>query len=149
MEYTWEQLRGIESGTILHDEYEDGIHFIVMRGSSHLCAYLGIPKTHPLANHDYNLLPIECHGGLTFGQMGDGKNWAKESYWYGWDYGHCDDYAFYYDDPSLGNIKGSGKKWLVKDVIEDSWLAKIHMKDLMKLAEEIHNQALSKAEGGK
>ena len=43
-EYTWEELKELKSGAILHDEFDEGIRFIVMRGPSHLCAYIGIPE---------------------------------------------------------------------------------------------------------
>ena len=147
MEYTWEELKEFKSGKILHDEFDEGVRFIVLRGPSHLCAYLGIPKEHPLADFDYELLPIDCHGGLTFGQYGD-KYLPVDCFWYGWDYGHCDDYAFYYSDPLYNSMsQHSGKKWLVGDVIKDSWLAILQMKDLIKLAEGIYNKAKAEKEG--
>ena len=33
---------------------------------SHLCCYLGIHNTHPLANKDYESIPLNVHGGLTY-----------------------------------------------------------------------------------
>ena len=135
--YTWEELAKIKVGTILHDEFDEAIRFIVMRGPSHLCAYIGIPLDHPLANKDYNDLPIRAHGGLTFARKGD-EHYPADFFWYGWDYGHAGDYGFFYDEPCMKSFSHSeDKKWLVEDVIEDSWETKYDFKKLMKLAEEI------------
>jgi hypothetical protein len=137
-ELTWDDIKSKESGTILHDEFKDGLRFIIMRGPAALCAYLGIPQDHPLANHDYDDLPIDCHGGLTF--SGGGDKWRpKDFWWYGWDYSHAGDYSFYEDEYSFP-ISREGKKWLIKDVIDDSWSAFDDMKRLMKLAEKIKEQ---------
>lgn len=145
IDMTWEELRDLEPGTILHDEYRDGVRFIIMRGPSALCAYVGCPINHPLAGHSYENLNLSCHWGLTFADQGkvisteEGKllaGWPKGFYWYGWDYGHCDDATF-------RELRGvSGKKWLVKDVIDDAWSAIYDFKKLMKLAEEISTKAM-------
>ena len=90
---TWEELKELKSGTILYDEYDEGLRFIVMRGPPALCGYVGVPESHPLAGHSYDDLPVEAHGGLTFGQKGDGR-WPEGYFWYGWDYAHSGDYCF-------------------------------------------------------
>ena len=137
-ELTWEQLKQEESGTILHDVFEDGVRFIVMRGPSSLCAYVGIPTEHPLAGFDYDDLVIDAHGGLTFAREGKDA-WPKGFYWYGWDYGHSGDKSFYYDDmPQLLSL--GDKEWLVKDVVEDSWSAIYDFRQLLKLAEKIRGR---------
>ena len=134
---TWEELRLKPSGTILHDEFDEGIRFIVMRGPIALCGYAGIPIDHPLAGQSYEDLSIDAHGGLTFSRNGRGK-WPEGYYWYGWDYGHSGDYCFYFDETPIGDEKG--KKWLVKDVIDDSWHALYEFKELMKLTEKIRKE---------
>jgi hypothetical protein len=139
MNKTWEELKSIKSGTILHDTFEEGIRFIVMRGPSSLCAYIGVPITHPLSGHDYNDMPINCHCGLTFSMKGDKDNFPDGFYWYGWDYSHCDDYSFYYDDLPSSMHHSRGKKWLVEDVVKDSWEAIYDFQKLMKLSESIKN----------
>ena len=113
------------------------IRFIVMRGSCSLWAYVGIPNEHPLAGHSYKDLPIRAHGGLTFGSKGDGekgKYRPRGFFWYGWDYSHSGDYAFFYDkDPVFESI--GDRRWLAEDVIEDSWGAIYDFKKLMRLTE--------------
>ena len=139
---TWEQLKAEKSGTILHDVFEDGIRFIVMRGPCSLCAYVGVPLDHPLAGFPYDDLSVNAHGGLTFASEGDGENGIyrpKDFYWYGWDYSHCGDCPFYHDEmPRL--YTGEDKKWLVQDVIEDSWETTEDFKQLVRLAEKIREK---------
>jgi len=136
----WDELKHKAIGAILHDEFKDGVRFIVMRGPASLCAYLGVPSDHPLAGHNYDDLLVDCHGGLTF--AGSGENWPTGWYWYGWDYAHAGDYCFYYDEPPLaGNFDHSKEhKWLLAEVIQDSWSAIYDFKKLVRLAEVIRNR---------
>ena len=125
-----------ESGTIYLDEFEDGVRSLIMRGPCALCAYMGVPFDHPLAGFEYDILPIECHGGFTFAGEGTEENkWPEGFYWYGWDYGHCDDKSFY----EIVNATGDRdrKAWTPKLVLNDSWSARYEFKKLMSLAEQI------------
>lgn len=56
-----------------------------------LCGYVGIPEGHPWHGVDYNDIEAEVHGGLTFGDEGDGERWPKGSYWVGFDCAHGGD----------------------------------------------------------
>lgn len=141
-EKTFEELAKDEVGTIYHDELDEGIRFIVMRGPSALCAYAGIPESHPLAGHHYDLLPVQAHGGLTFGSKAKkDKAWPLGFYWYGWDYEHSGDFSFYYLDDCLKDSlifhNTNDHKWTVKEVVEDSWGTLYDFKKLLKLAENI------------
>ena len=100
-EPTFEQIRSDKSGTVYKSEIKNGLHLLVLRGPMSLCAYIGFPTNHPLANMDYDqmggLLHFDVHGGLTYsgnGVRGAPKGW----YWYGWDYAHSGDYWFFYTD---------------------------------------------------
>ena len=133
--YTWKELKEMSCGKIIHDSYEEGIRFIVMRGTASLCAYVGVPLNHLLSGFDYDDLSVECHGGLTFSARGKG-NYPKDFWWYGWDYAHYDDYSFYYDNiPS--SLMCEGKKWLLEDVVNDSYLTISDFKKLLKFAEKL------------
>jgi len=56
-------------GTIVHDVFDEGLRFIIMRGPLHWCGYIGIPKDHPLAGFSYDDISlISAHGGLTFAE---------------------------------------------------------------------------------
>jgi len=137
-ELTWDELREQAVGTILHDEFIKGIRFIVMCGPVSLCGYVGIPLDHPLAGHGYDDLPIEAHGGLTFSST-PRDSWPEGYYWYGWDYAHSGDYCFYYDKPPLvGEFDHQREhKWLVKEVVKDSWGTLYDFEKLMRFAESI------------
>lgn len=140
--WTWEELLAIKSGTILKDWFDGGVRCIIMRGPFSLCAYVGIPADHPLANYDYDLLPIHCHGGLTYSGIGD-KIRPEGWFWYGWDYAHCGDFPFYNaKDPKYYDSKD--KKWLVEDVYKDMQDAVFEFKLLARLAELVHNKARNK-----
>ena len=142
MSKTWEELAKDEIGTIYHDEVREGVRFIVMRGPGALCAYAGVPERHPLAGHNYDNLPVSCHGGLTFAGKGDELR-PEGWYWYGWDYAHSEDYCFYYDSPlghNLVFVKSTSKKWLVEDVVRDSWEALYDFRKLMGLTESVANK---------
>lgn len=134
---SFDELAKDKTGTIYHDEMRDGIKFIVLRGPCSLCAYAGIPLAHPLAGFHYDDLPINAHGDLTFSDAGDGKLRPKGFWWYGWDYGHCDDCAFYYLEYPIFQSRANGKKWTVKEVVDDSWEALRDMANLKKLAEQL------------
>jgi len=138
MNLTWDDISKKEVGAILYEEHDEGLYFIILRGPVSLCAYLGIPTTHPLARHRCDDLPVECHGGLIFSGEGNGKYLPKNFWWYGWDYAHCYDYCFYYDDDYLPR---DGHKWLVDEIVGDSWLAKDAFRKLMRLAESIFTKA--------
>ena len=137
----WKEVVDAKVGYIFVDRHEEGLRFIIMRGPCSLCAYVGIPESHPLAGHSYDDLPIECHGGLTFSQLGGKKEWPSGCWWYGWDYTHCDDYSTYYDKPGFdSNLRSNGKKWTVKDVKSDSGTTLYEFKKLLSLAENIANK---------
>jgi len=131
-EKTWEELRGDKEGTVYVDEFKVSLRFLILRGPASLCAYVGAPINHPLAGHDYTDLPIGCHGGFTFSARGDDGSHPKGFWWYGWDYAHAGDGRFY-DNP----LSRHEKKWLVKDVEEDSQDAIFDFITLVRLAEKI------------
>lgn len=131
-----------EMGHIFEDFYENNVRVLIMRGSNSLCAYMGVPADHPLADLNYDDLPVECHGGLTWSGAGDGKNWPKGWYWYGWDYVHLGDMATYHftcdalKDVGLGP-DGDDKLWTVKDVKGEMWEATYYFSKLMSLVEGV------------
>ncbi len=131
--YTWEQLVALPSGTRLHEELVDGIRFLVLRGSVALTAYVGIPFNHPLAGLDYDTIPLDCHGGLTYAGPGDGYSKAFGWFWYGWDYGHAGDRTF---------LRGPGERsWLLEDVLTDSTIPRDDFRKLVRLADRIRLNA--------
>ena len=131
--YTFEECAKHEKGKIYLDGFEDGVRKLVMRGPCSLTAYLGIPENHPLANRDYSDIPLDVHGGLTFSDFGDDKTGREEGfYWYGWDYAHLWDTAFYH---YYAFFDPRNKKWTPKEVAKEVELALFDFKKLMKLVE--------------
>jgi hypothetical protein len=153
---TFEECMKDQPGTRYADFYEDGIHVLVMRGPFSLCAYLGIPQGHPLAGFNYEDIPLRVHGGLTFGKEGDGDWRPAGEYWYGWDYAHAGDFAFYdlvyqnaiqkmtAKDHKWARIKGH--KWTPDEVIEEARNALYDFVKLVRWAETIARKESEKNE---
>ena len=140
--FEWEII-GFEPGHIFEDWIEDGIRHLVMRGPAALCAYLGIPKDHPLAGFGYNDVVVNCHCGLTFASMGDGERFPEDRYWFGWDYAHSGDCCTYNHDPKMGYMSCRGEKhWTVKEVKAEMWSAACDLKKQMNLAEKVAQKAM-------
>lgn len=133
--YTWEQLSEMPPGTKLVDRFDEGLRFVIVRGPASLCAYVGVPIDHPLAEFNYEWLPVRANGGLTYGKEGDGKYFPAGWYFYGWDYAHCGDYCFYDDKYKDGPSKD--KKWLVEDVEGDAWDTLWDFRNLVKVVEGV------------
>ena len=133
---TFEQLAADPEGTVYKEGYSNDIRYIILRGTSALCAYVGIPKKHPLAGHHYNNFCLPVHGGLIFGGEGKGDFLPEDYFWYGWDYGHCNDMSFY--NLTSPDYALNGKKWTVKDVDNEIWEATYNFKRLCDLAESIY-----------
>lgn len=129
---TWDDVKAATAGDVFCDEFEDGVRFIIVRGPAALCAYLGIPTAHPLAGFEYDDLPVEAHGGLTYSGArvhGDGS-----TYWYGWDYAHSGDRSTY--DRIYATDRDEAA-WTPALVYADSWEAKWSFGKLVRLAERI------------
>jgi len=94
-----------------------GFVFKIIDYGSHPCAYVGCPLDHPIATSDgFN---VDCHGGLTFAQLGDGELFDDELYWVGWDYAHDGDFFLHYDS-NLNPIEGlPGRKWTVFEILDE------------------------------
>ena len=135
VELTFFELAELESGTILMEDSYRGIPWIIMRGPSHLCAYLGLPPNHPFANLNYYDISLSVHGGLTFGGLGDGKIYPSEYYWLGWDYGHFQDAAFYDLEPPFSKYS-IGTMWTVPMVLPEVIEAAGELADKLAAIEE-------------
>jgi hypothetical protein len=138
MTATFAELATMKSGTILERGYENGVRYLIVRGPLSLCVYVGVPEGHPLTGKDYNDLPLNVHGGLTFAGKGDGYFRPAGMYWYGWDYGHSGDVSFYDLDSEMPRLSSAGdKRWTVEDLKGEIWSATYDFAKLMRLAESI------------
>ena len=118
MAVEWIDMVNDEAGKVYVDKTDGKIRYLVMRGPACLCGYIGIASDHPMAGKSYDDIDINVHGGLTYGTEGNGKQWPKWFYWYGWDYAHAGDYCFFYDTVDFFPMlhERTDKKWLVSDV---------------------------------
>jgi len=129
------ELSKLKSGTILADWFDGGIRILILRGPAALTCYLGISENHPLAGFDYDSLSfISAHGGLTFGGRGKKDTlWPEGFYWYGWDYGHCEDKSFF-----GSSWEENEKEWTVEEVKKDLADTLFEFKQVAILAEKIY-----------
>jgi hypothetical protein len=77
-----------------------GVDYIIVSYGTHPCSYIKIEKGNPFYGKEYDDIPIDCHCGLTFGQVFKTDKDASvmgfpKGHWIGWDYAHCDDYSPY------------------------------------------------------
>ena len=80
---------------------------VIFVRQSHRCGYVGIPKGHVAYDKRYDELPIEVHGGLTYGAVEeDGLKW------FGFDCAHSEDATA--SSPSEGHF------WTLEEVVEET-----------------------------
>lgn len=141
---TWEVLE-MEVGHIAADYYENSLRVIVMRGPASLCAYVGVPLSHPLAGHAYDDLPVAVHGGLTYSKKGEGDQLPEGFWWYGWDYAHSGDRCVHdYREYMLAKfpLREDEVEWTVDAVKKETWSVTYDFEKLMRLSEKIATKAL-------
>lgn len=104
----------------------------VQKGGTVLCGYVGLNYKHPFYGISYTDFENHCHDknidtsnlivhcGFTYSNFGDndyrsagkGKN---PIYWFGWDYGHCNDYN------PISALNSNAKKWTIKEVFDQTF----------------------------
>ena len=132
-EITFEDARAMSSGTLVYDEFDEGVRVVIIRGPASLNCYMGIPQDHPLAGHGYDDICVRAHGGLTY--SGNGVMGCPEGfYWYGWDYAHAGDVSMY-DFPI--QFSDDDVEWTPAMIKKDAWESIYDFKRQMKLAEAI------------
>lgn len=64
------------------------------------CGYVGLTPSHPWYGKEYSKIPVDCHGGLTYGQSCQGEichpvepGEEEHLWWIGFDCGHAFDIA--------------------------------------------------------
>jgi hypothetical protein len=136
MNITWEDMLKDKTGKIYLDWIDEDIRCLIMKGPASLCTYIGLPKDHILSGFNYNDLPLNVHGGLTFSSIGDGKVWPKNYWWYGFDYAHSGDYSFYYDTCKdileTYSYHNSEHQWIVSEVEIEAKQTIIELKEYIK-----------------
>ena len=102
---------------ILYEGEYLGYNFRVVSFGAWPCAYVRIPKGHPLYGVDYDKINDEnvvaVHGGFTYSRRQEGE---LPGWWIGWDYCHHGDYN--------GLLSRSrGKKWTTEEMVNECKLA--------------------------
>ena len=87
-----------------------GFPYCITSTGTHPCAYVGIPKGHPLYGKHYDRKEMDrisaiAHGGLTYSE----RNIPLKGFWnIGWDYAH-------YGDCCAGISEG--RKWTTEEIL--------------------------------
>lgn len=117
---------GIEKVWI-HKGFKCAVIFV----RSHRCGYVRIPKENPAFDLPYDDVPIDIHGGLTFGSSElNGFKATDNKYWFGFDCAHL-------GDKTKGSIfKEDGHFWTLDEVIKEAnklaeRLSKITWRDII------------------
>lgn len=124
---------------------------LVLQNDICICAYLGVPETHWLANMAE--LEFDCHFGVTFSGPGDGQVRPAGWYWYGWDYAHFTDYIGIPPELSAqlsedipeelrSFLSRPGKKWSIAEVEQDLLDAAMDLKVSLERAQDLASASL-------
>ena len=88
----------------------NGINWMIINFGTHPNIYLDVEGT-KYEGVDYDNIPLEVHGGLTFNGKSDRH---PDGYWIGWNYGHYNDY-----NPRLLSC-ADGHKWTTDELIKEA-----------------------------
>lgn len=79
-----------EVKVVKRDVYNGYEYFITKVYDAWYCAYVIIPKNHPIHGIHYdNIVDIDVHGGITFSNY---HRCVEDQWCIGWDYNHIGDY---------------------------------------------------------
>jgi len=100
---------------VLDSGYCLGFFYYILSLGYHPTAYIKIPENHIAYKKHHDDVDIDVHGGLTYSRdylFLENKQ-TIEGWFIGWDYGHCGDYAGYYE--KMG-IVSDEKKWTTEEI---------------------------------
>lgn len=99
---------------LIEGEYK-GFNYYVLNFGTHPCAYIDVTDT-IFDGIDYNVIDIDCHGGLTYGA--ESLHTVNKKGWFiGWDYAHyCDFSGIYINAPHMESF---GKKWTTNEIVRE------------------------------
>lgn len=75
---------------------------VILTEMGHRCGYVAVPKGHSTYGRNYDDIPVDVHGGLTYSSEGTDGN-----YWLGFDCAHSCDWT---------EFNQTGHKWTQQDV---------------------------------
>ena len=89
-------------------------YYVANMGGSHPCAYVVLDKNHIFNGVPYDDIPVQCHGGLTYGDSRlEGVKLEDGEYVIGWDFAHWGDYISAYGAPT------DHKMWTTDEVVNE------------------------------
>lgn len=97
---------------LLYSDVYKGYLYFIMDYGMYPCCYIVLDKDNKYYSQDYNNIPLNVHGGLTFssselhGIMNKDDNWII-----GWDYAHYTD--------RVGEYYISGHTWKTTELIRE------------------------------
>lgn len=112
----------------------NGYNYYVLNLGTHPCGYVEIPSGTKYFNVDYDYIPVECHGGLTYGRgyLHTVAEIDDNRYFIGWDYAHYGDYAGY--DSKYGiDSEFKGAVYYTEEIVRE---CKNVINQLIKLEQE-------------
>lgn len=100
---------------VLDSGYCLGFFYYIINLGFFPTAYIRIPESHIVYGKHYDDIEINVHGGLTYSKdhLYVENEQRIEGWFIGWDYGHCGDYAGYYE--RMG-IVSDEKKWTTEEI---------------------------------
>lgn len=104
-----------EKPTITEKKWEHAglkCHVAFVR-QSHRCGYVTVPKGHIAYGKNYDDLPIDVHGGLTYGDVGESNNPDEETF--GFDCAHLGDAT-----GELGPLSKTDHFWTLEEVVAET-----------------------------
>lgn len=113
-------------GTRLAEGTCRGYQYIVVSYGSHPCCYIRLMESDKFYNSEYDDIPLNCHGGLTY-KSSNGLQ-GKPGTWIGWDYAHWGDYV--YLGPGFNSLASDEKRWTTDELVADCKRACRHLYNL-------------------
>lgn len=102
------------------DVMHNGIRCVVLFVRTHRCGYVCVPKNNPAYKMDYEDIPLEVHGGLTFAS--DTLSEIKPTpgdYWIGFDCAHAGD-AMTGDIGMISLHLREGHLWTAEETLQET-----------------------------
>lgn len=90
----------------------NGYQYRIVSRGLHPCAYVELPEGHKYYGLDYNDIPVDCHGSLTYSYIYVDGLFSGTGWWIGWDYAHSGDYTGL-------NLCEHWKKWTTAEILEE------------------------------
>lgn len=104
---------------VLDKGIHDGYNYYIVSFGTHPCAYVVLPPTNQFYGKHYDEIPIDVHGGLTFGCS---FNPNINEMCIGWDYSHVGDYCSYFPN-------SDEHKWTTQEIRQDVYNVIKQLKD--------------------